>query len=84
MSTWPLHIAARTSIEQSRPHHVSKESRRKNAVAILKASHADKIALDEEIRVLRGELARKLKLQNAQLRTMLERFERSNCRDATR
>ncbi|NNU48860.1 hypothetical protein G9X68_17335 [Rhizobium sp. WYCCWR 11279] len=32
--------------------------------------------LDEEIRVLRGQLARKLKLQNAQLRKMLERFER--------
>ncbi|KPH04292.1 hypothetical protein CO657_32520 (plasmid) [Rhizobium acidisoli] len=59
-------------------------SRRKKAVAILKVSHTDEISLDEEIRVLRGELARKLKLQNAQLRTMLERCERSNCRDATR
>jgi len=33
-------------------------------------------SLDEEIRLLRDQLARKLKLQNAQLRMMLERFER--------
>ncbi|MFW8607862.1 hypothetical protein [Rhizobium beringeri] len=37
---------------------------------------ADEMNLDEEIRVLRCQLARKLKLQNAQLRKMLERFER--------
>ncbi|ARO32472.1 hypothetical protein NXC14_PA00192 (plasmid) [Rhizobium sp. NXC14] len=37
---------------------------------------ADELSLDEEIRFLRGQLARKLKLQNAQLRKMLERFER--------
>ncbi|MCF1464865.1 MULTISPECIES: hypothetical protein [Rhizobium/Agrobacterium group] len=36
----------------------------------------DTISLDEEIRVLRGQLAAKLQLQNAQLRKMLERFER--------
>jgi hypothetical protein len=34
------------------------------------------MSLDEEIRVLRGQLAAKLQLQNAQLRKMLERFER--------
>jgi hypothetical protein len=34
------------------------------------------ISLDEEIRLLRGQLARKLQLQNAQLKRMLERFER--------
>jgi hypothetical protein len=34
------------------------------------------ISLDEEIRVLRGQLAAKLQLQNAQLKKMLERFER--------
>jgi hypothetical protein len=34
------------------------------------------LSLDEEIKVLRGQLARKLRLQNAQLRKMLERFAR--------
>ncbi|SOC44040.1 hypothetical protein SAMN05892877_11232 [Rhizobium subbaraonis] len=33
-------------------------------------------SLDGEIRILRGQLASKLRLQNAQLRKMLERFER--------
>lgn len=36
----------------------------------------DPLSLDDEIRVLRGQLAEKLRLQNAQLRKMLERFER--------
>ncbi|WP_105436556.1 hypothetical protein [Neorhizobium tomejilense] len=36
----------------------------------------DAIRLDEEIRLLRDQLARKLRLQNAQLKRMLERFER--------
>ncbi|WP_107676120.1 hypothetical protein [Agrobacterium sp. LAD9] len=35
----------------------------------------DAIRLDEEIRLLRDQLARKLQLQNAQLKRMLERFE---------
>lgn len=34
------------------------------------------ISLDEEIRLLREQLARKLQLQNAQLKRMLERFQR--------
>jgi hypothetical protein len=34
------------------------------------------LSLDDEIRVLRRQLAEKLRLQNAQLRKMLERFER--------
>lgn len=34
------------------------------------------ISLDEEIKLLRNQLARKLQLQNAQLKKMLERFER--------
>ncbi|EHS53489.1 hypothetical protein PDO_4205 [Rhizobium sp. PDO1-076] len=34
------------------------------------------ISLDDEIKLLRSELIRKLRLQNAQLKTMLERFER--------
>ncbi|CAN7739908.1 hypothetical protein LJR245_006814 [Rhizobium leguminosarum] len=36
----------------------------------------DAISLDGEIRLLRGQLARKLRLQNAQLKRMLDRFER--------
>jgi hypothetical protein len=36
----------------------------------------DAIRLDEEIRLLREQLARKLQLQNAQLKRMLERFQR--------
>ncbi|ACI59524.1 conserved hypothetical protein (plasmid) [Rhizobium leguminosarum bv. trifolii WSM2304] len=51
-------------------------SRGKKAGAISHVSHADEMSLDEEIWVLRGQLAGKLKLQNAQLRKMLERFER--------
>lgn len=37
---------------------------------------AQAISLDDEIKLLRSELIRKLRLQNAQLMTMLERFER--------
>ncbi|WP_027681796.1 hypothetical protein [Rhizobium leguminosarum] len=36
----------------------------------------DALSLDEEIRLLRDQLARKLQMQNAQLKRMLERFER--------
>jgi hypothetical protein len=36
----------------------------------------DTLSLDDEIRLLRGQLAKKLRLQNAQLRKMLERFKR--------
>ena len=36
----------------------------------------DTLSLDDEIRLLRGQLVGKLRLQNAQLRKMLERFER--------
>jgi hypothetical protein len=36
----------------------------------------DAISLDGEIRLLRDQLARKLRLQNAQLKRMLDRFER--------
>jgi hypothetical protein len=35
----------------------------------------DTLSLDDEIRFLRGQLVEKLRLQNAQLRKMLERFE---------
>ncbi|EJZ18553.1 hypothetical protein NE852_32050 (plasmid) [Rhizobium sp. Pop5] len=55
-------------------------SRGKEAVAIANDRQvlhiANEMSLDDEIRVLRGLLARKLKLQNAQLRKMLQRFER--------
>lgn len=42
----------------------------------LHVASSDTMNLDEEIRVLRGQLASKLQLQNAQLKKMLERFER--------
>src|ERR1044072_4967142 len=55
-------------------------SRGKEAVAIAndrKVIHtANEMSLDDEIKVLRDQLARKLRLQNAQLRRMLDRFER--------
>ncbi|RFB88794.1 hypothetical protein B5K11_25430 [Rhizobium leguminosarum bv. trifolii] len=57
-----------------------KRGRGKEAVAVANFSQvndtADEMSLDEEIRTLRDQLAKKLKLQNAQLRKMLERFER--------
>ena len=41
------------------------------------ATHSDDaISLDEEISLLRGQMITKLQLQNAQLKRMLERFER--------
>lgn len=43
--------------------------------AVLDVSN-DETSLDHEIRALRGQLVRKLRLQNAQLKKMLERFER--------
>ncbi len=42
----------------------------------INASANDTVTLDEEIKVLRGELATKLQMQNAQLKKMLERFDR--------
>lgn len=58
-------------------------SRREKAVADPNVSQvtqvsdtANEMSLDGEIKLLRGQLAKKLKLQNAQLRKMLERFER--------
>lgn len=63
-----------------------KRSRRNKAVARseavppipsgVPAVSDERISLDEEIRLLREELSRKLRLQNAQLKRMLERFER--------
>ena len=44
--------------------------------AVVAASDDEATSLDDEIRVLRGQLVRKLRLQNAQLKKMLERFER--------
>ncbi|MBD0415589.1 hypothetical protein [Oryzicola mucosus] len=49
------------------------------AVALELASvvhNADDLRIDAEIKVLREQLASKLRLQNAQLKKMLERFER--------
>ncbi|MGZ2426319.1 hypothetical protein HLH89_34485 [Rhizobium laguerreae] len=40
------------------------------------ATFEDALNLDEEIRLLRDQLARKLQIQNIQLKRMLQRFER--------
>lgn len=40
------------------------------------AASEDAIYLDEEIRLLRDQLARRLQIQNTQLKRMLQRFER--------
>jgi hypothetical protein len=42
----------------------------------ISAASEDAINLDEEIRLLRDQLARKLQIQNTQLKRMLQRFER--------
>ncbi|ULR47584.1 hypothetical protein [Rhizobium sp. K102] len=73
--------AAQAKIKRAVEVAPRKQRRRgKEAVAVANSSQvndtADEMNLDEEIRVLRDQLARKLKLQNAQLRKMLERFER--------
>ncbi|MBB3650144.1 hypothetical protein FHX14_006388 [Rhizobium sp. BK619] len=72
-------IAARGAADLKRAVEViprKQRNRGKKAGAISDVSHAVEMTLDEEIRVLRAQLAGKLKLQNAQLRKMLERFER--------
>lgn len=69
-------------LRQSAPRTRSKKS--SNAVAAVPRrlpprapTFSDEVVgLDEEIRLLRDQLARKLQHQNAQLRKMLERFER--------
>ncbi|ARM92277.1 hypothetical protein RHEC894_PE00254 (plasmid) [Rhizobium sp. CIAT894] len=73
--------AAQTMTKRAVEVAPRKQRRRgKEAVAVANFSQindtADEVNLDEEIRALRDQLARKLKLQNAQLRKMLGRFER--------
>ena len=85
------HIAVTTAHDAGETESVAEgaapkqRSRGKNnnpAVVIAKVApgvHAasnDTMSLDEEIRALRGQLAIKLQVQNAQLKKMLERFER--------
>lgn len=40
------------------------------------SAKSDETSLDDEIKNLRGQLAQKLRLQNAKLKKMLERFDR--------
>ncbi|MBX5192614.1 hypothetical protein HJB86_27635 [Rhizobium sp. NZLR3b] len=67
---------------ESAPRKHGSRAKRTEAVAIVSPASpvptfSDKAkSLDEEIRVLRGQLTSKLQLQNAQLKKMLERFER--------
>jgi hypothetical protein len=62
-----------------------RKPRAKKVEAVVVVSHIsptapsvsdEMVGLDEEITVLRAQLAAKLRLQNAQLKKMLERFER--------
>jgi len=71
--------------ETSKAAPTKRKGRSRTAKPVVAASKAppavlavsnDETSLDEEIRVLRGQLVRKLRLQNAQLKKMLERFER--------
>ncbi|XKM43038.1 hypothetical protein A4U53_035195 (plasmid) [Rhizobium ruizarguesonis] len=62
--------AARKRSRQAKKAVDSQPSRRGSIVS------DDAISLDGEIRLLRDQLARKLRLQNAQLKRMLDRFER--------
>ncbi|PCK76874.1 hypothetical protein [Rhizobium sophoriradicis] len=77
--------AAHDATEANRDVEVVSHKRRSRgkAVAIGNVSEvcqvihtADEVNLDEEIMVLRSQLAGKLRLQNAQLRKRLERFDR--------
>ncbi|WP_246762929.1 hypothetical protein [Rhizobium sp. NZLR1] len=68
---------------ESAPRKHGGRAKRPEAVAIISPASpvaptfSDKArSLDEEIRVLRAQLTSKLQLQNAQLKKMLERFER--------
>lgn len=78
----PTHNAAKSSTTANVT--TRKDSKRRKtaetgdviASPIVPTFSDEAMALDEEIRVLRDGLARKLRLQNAQLRTMLGRFER--------
>ena len=76
-ATKPLQTREVAERKRSRP---SKKAERVEGIsppspAVLTNSN-DAISLDEEIRLLRNQLARRLQLQNSQLKKMLERFER--------
>ena len=70
------------SVDDTKRKQRGRVKKTKTAVVISQVppvAHAasdDTMSLDEEIRVLRGQLAIKLQMQNAQLKKMLERFER--------
>lgn len=80
-------IAAASAKGKEESPAVKKQRRRRNVAVDLRTRERptagnrltqfdDRFALDDEIAQLRLELRRKLELQNAQLRQMLERFER--------
>ena len=59
-----------------RPRNKSAEAAAGPQLANAPTVTAQAISLDDDIKLLRSELVSKLRLQNAQLKTMLERFER--------
>lgn len=70
--------------ETVKPASAKRRGRAKTIEAVVVVSQtspvvstvSDGMSLDQEIRVLRDQLASKLRLQNAQLKQMLERFDR--------
>ncbi len=82
----PIYDALTSSPSRKRPRGKQKRSQESNVVKSVEVfpqlptsgpTFSDEVqSLDDEIRLLRDQLARKLQLQNAQLRRMLERFER--------
>jgi hypothetical protein len=77
-------IAAKVeeTAEATRPERRTLTKKVEAAAVVLRGSPAapsasdEIVSLDEEIAVLRTQLATKLRLQNAQLKKMLARFER--------
>ncbi|MBY5456835.1 hypothetical protein HFO89_10730 [Rhizobium leguminosarum] len=78
------HAAAKPSqIDESAARKRSRQAKKADVVDVasqppprVSIVSDDAISLDGEIRLLRDQLARKLRLQNAQLKRMLDRFER--------
>ncbi|URK86361.1 hypothetical protein LP421_03865 (plasmid) [Rhizobium sp. RCAM05350] len=82
----PTHDALAFSSPKKQPRAKQKRSQESSVIKSVEVfpqlptsvpTFSDEVqSLDEEISLLRDQLARKLQLQNAQLRMMLERFER--------
>lgn len=72
----PASLRAPQAVAQRRHRNTAGEAVAVRELAVAPTPIAQALSLDDEIKLLRGALASKLRLQNAQLKTMLERFER--------